>query len=117
MVRRTSSSHEEEKVEEEQTVEGSRFKQLQKLLAGPAGELIISYIDYKSLMQKILTLISQVLAKWSIIFEDKLIVENALSLFVGCLLHKPDLLNDFYEFKSSQIDSCDTFVLSGLLYT
>ena len=87
------------------------------MLAGPAGELIISNIEYKSLMQKILTLISQVLAKDSMIFEDKLIVENALSLFVGCLLHKPELINDFYAFSSPQLNSCDSFVLSGLLYT
>jgi hypothetical protein len=51
-------------------------------------------------MHKILTLISQVLAKDNMIFEDKLIVENALSLLVGCLLHKPELLNDFYEFST-----------------
>jgi hypothetical protein len=70
------------------------------LLAGPASELIISNIEYKSLLQKILTLISQVLAKKHMIFEDKLIVENALSLLVGCLLHKPELLNDLYSFTS-----------------
>lgn len=68
-------------------------------------------------MQKILTLISQVLAKDQMIFEDKLIVENALSLFVGCLLHKTELINDFYAFSSPNLDSCETFVLSGLLYT
>ena len=43
-------------------------------------------------------------------FEDKLIVENALSLWVGCILHKNELLNDFYSFGA------DTFILEGLLY-
>jgi len=43
-------------------------------------------------------------------FEEKLIVENALSLWVGCILHKRELLNDFYEFQS------DDFILTGLLY-
>jgi len=42
-------------------------------------------------------------------FEEKLIVENALSLWVGCILHKKELLNDFYEYQS------DDFILQGLL--
>jgi hypothetical protein len=33
------------------------------------------------------------------IFEDKLIIENALSLWVSFILHKNELFNDFYEFK------------------
>ena len=35
------------------------------------------------------------------IFEDKLIVENALSLWVSSILHKNELINDFYDFKGS----------------
>jgi hypothetical protein len=44
-------------------------------------------------------------------FEEKLIIENALSLWVGCILHKKDLLNDFYDFNS------ESFILKGLLYS
>lgn len=43
-------------------------------------------------------------------FEEKLIIENALSLWVGCILHKQELFNDFYAFDSEE------FILSGLLY-
>lgn len=53
------------------------------------------------------------------IFEDKLIIENALSLWVGCILHNNALFDDFYFFKgeeNSKIKSCDDFVLTGLLY-
>jgi signal transduction histidine kinase len=42
--------------------------------------------------------------------NDKLIVENTLSLMVGCILHKNELLNDFYSFKNPE-----QFVISGLL--
>lgn len=46
-----------------------------------------------------MSLIAQVLSKQeNMIFEDKLIVENTLSLMVGCILHKNELLNDFYAF-------------------
>jgi hypothetical protein len=44
------------------------------------------------------------------IFEDKLIVENTLSLMVGCILHKNELLNNFYSFENPE-----EFVISGLL--
>lgn len=89
--------------------------QLQKLLQGPISEHIISNIDYKALLYKIMSLIAQVLSKReNMIFEDKLIVENTLSLMVGCILHKNELLNDFYGFKG--IDDPEQFVLSGLLY-
>lgn len=37
--------------------------------------------------------------KKRLIFEDKLIIENALSLWVGCNLHNNELLNDFYSFS------------------
>ena len=49
------------------------------------------------------------------IMEDKLIIENALSLLVGCILHKNELLNGLYEFKSGTIGSFDDFALEGLL--
>lgn len=43
-------------------------------------------------------------------FEEKLIVENALSLWVGCILHKTQLFNDFYSINP------DNFIMKGLLF-
>jgi hypothetical protein len=66
-----------------------------------------------------LQIIAQVLEKEAMIFEDKLIVENALSLWVSCILHKNELINEFYQFKGedgSNIQTCDDFVLNGLLF-
>ena len=64
------------------------------------------------LQQKILKLIAQVLEadRQDMTFEEKLIVENALSLWVGCILHKTELLNDFYSTNS------DDFLMRGLLF-
>jgi hypothetical protein len=50
------------------------------------------------------------------IFEDKLIIENALSLWVGCNLHMNELLEDFYKFSNDTVKSSDQFILSGLLF-
>lgn len=110
---RKSSTVVEESVVSLQDQASSRFAELQKLLTGDIGESIISQINYKQLQQKILTLISQVLSNSrtsSLTFEDKLIVENALSLWVGCLLHNNSLLNDFYAFNA------EDFILQGLLF-
>ena len=111
---RRSSNVDESAQDTQVKQENSRFQELQKLLTGPIGEQIIEGIDYKALQQKILTLISEILTArkdtGSMSFEDKLIIENALSLWVGCVLHKNELLNDFYAFQS------DDFILQGLLY-
>jgi len=56
-----------------------------------------------------------VLQKKQLIFEDKLIVEHALNLWVGCLLHRSDLFQEFVESSESGVSSED-FVLLGLLY-
>jgi hypothetical protein len=50
------------------------------------------------------------------IFEDKLIIENALSLFVGCVMHKPELFNEFLSFRTDSVSSSDNFILQGLLF-
>jgi hypothetical protein len=69
-------------------------------------------------VQRILTVISQILLKRQMILEDKLIIENAMSLLVGCILHKNELLNSFYDFSSasSDVNSADDFILAGLLF-
>lgn len=68
---------------------------------------------------RILKTISQILSKKDLIYEDKLIIENALSLWVGCALHRPELINDFYDFKGtddSMIKTSDDIILHGLLF-
>ena len=84
-------------------------------MEGPIGVDIIEQIDYKAVVERILLLISQILSKPSMILEDKLIIENALSLLVGCLLHKSELLSIFYSFTSPTVSSKENLILNGLL--
>jgi hypothetical protein len=44
-------------------------------------------------------------------FEDKNIVSNALNLWIGSVLYKPELFLDFLTFEK-----IDEVVMSGLLY-
>lgn len=88
-------------------------------MEGQLGKEIIESIDYKTLQSKILRIIAEILTKDKMIFEDKLIIENALSLWVGCIIHNNSLFGEFYFFKgdeNSKIKNCDDFVLTGLLY-
>ena len=95
--------------------EATSFKQLQALLAGPTGLEIVELVDYSALQRQVLRLTSQVLKKPKLIFEDKLIIEHALNLWVGCLLHRSDLFHEFVEPMDPEVDT-NEFVLSGLLY-
>ena len=80
------------------------------------GIEIVELVDYSALQRQILQVATQVLKKEKLIFEDKLIVENALNLWVGCLLHRSDLFQEFIEPNDYSNIKADEFILTGLLY-
>ena len=50
--------------------------------------------------------------------EEKQIVENALSLWVGILCYKPELFEDFKKFEGTgKIKHADELVMHGVLYS
>jgi hypothetical protein len=59
--------------------------------------------------------ISQVIKKPKLLFEERLIVESALNLWVGCLLHRSELFQEFTEPREPGF-SAEEFLLTGLLY-
>jgi len=98
------------------TNEGNRFKELQDILKDGMAQNILQKIDNFALQTKVLTLIVRTLKKGgSLFFEDKLIIENALSLWVGCLLHEKNLIGEFFRMDIDGVN-CEQFVLEGLLY-
>lgn len=72
-------------------------------------------MDYSALQRQLLRLVSHVLKKPKLIFEDKLILEHALNLWSGCLLHRGDLFDEFVKPIDSDVVTGE-FVLAGLLY-
>jgi hypothetical protein len=89
--------------------------QSQLLLGDQIAQEIDALVDYSALQQKVLSVTSQVLRKSKLVFEDKLIVENALNLWVCVLLHRGDLFREFAEPLDQAVKS-DEFLLEGLLY-
>lgn len=52
-------------------------------------------IDFSKLQDAIISTITSVMAEDELVFEEKLIVEHALELWVACLKHKPSLFDSF----------------------
>lgn len=94
--------------------EASSFKELQSLCVGPIGREILESIDYELLQGKCLSITHQALAKPKMIFEDRLVVEYALSLWAGCLLQRADLFEKFTKLEGEV--KADEFLLTGLLF-
>jgi hypothetical protein len=92
------SSMEENKEEQSNT---PRKSHIQEVLCGPLGFEIIENCQFDKIMSKSLELISQILKKENMVFEDKFIVENALILWLSCMTYKHDL---FDQFVSGTID-------------
>ena len=71
------------------TSEGADKKvdQLRALLSGPSGLDILANTNYEGLQTKILTLLQIILRKNEIGMEDKVIIENSLSLWIGIVLY------------------------------
>lgn len=118
LVRKSSSMREgdtQQNQQPEDLQEGSSFKQLQKLLQGPVGLEIVDSVDYPALQTQVVTVASKLLKKNTLAFEDRLIVENALYLWVGCLLHREELFGEFVDSARLGVSS-EEFLLSGLLY-
>jgi len=129
LVRRTSGANRIDMVDQQEVGEdeqaepgtmgevegvGESFKQLSKLLEGPLGAEVLGSVDYPALQKKILAVVDQVLQKDVLVFEDKLIVDNALNLWVGCLLHKSGLVKAFVESKDQEVNA-EHLILGGLL--
>lgn len=77
-------------------------------------EILIS-TNYDRLQQKILTLISEILDKDHFSLEDKIIIENSVTIWLGTTLYKPELFDEFKAFKKGE-KTAEDFILNGLVF-
>ena len=75
--------------------------------------------EIRPLSAQILNLVSCIIQREHFTLEDKNIVENAMALWTGCILHKPALFKEFTAWNNtdqgSDIKDIQDFVLGGLL--
>ena len=102
----------------EETKDGAEEEdRLVALMKSPEGQQVIIETDFEQLFTKVLSTLGAVLTSPSMILEEKLIVENSLSIILGCLLYKKELWNKFTSFRGAAGSVADTegLILEGLL--
>lgn len=83
----------------------------------PEGQAVTLETDFDQLLSKVLSIMAIILSKTTQILEDKIILENALAVFVGILLFKPELYAKFATFQKAdgQIKTAEDLVFNGIL--
>lgn len=86
-------------------------------MSSPEGQAVVLDTDFDQLLSKVLSIMTTILSKSTLIFEDKLILENSLALLVGILLYKRELYPKFSTFKMADgpIKSAEDLAFTGLL--
>ena len=70
-------------------------------MGSPEGQDIMLNTDFEQLLAKTLELLTTIISKTSLILEDKIIIENAISIMMGTMLFKKELFANFLGFKTS----------------
>jgi hypothetical protein len=119
-LQRKSSNVSVEDETEEKTE--SQFNARLRTIMQNSGESLINDIDLPSLSNKLLQIISTMLAvqedkKESL--DEKAIVDSALSVWMGCLIFDKSLFESFLSFENfhSEIMNPSDFIMNGILYS
>ena len=118
MVRRSSSLADEGSTNTSVTSvkEEKELEKLSNLIKGAPSAEILYNTDFEEVVKKMLDLIANVLLKKEFILEDKLIVENCLSILLGSILYQSELFKHFTHFKGQgSIKNAQDLILQGLL--
>ena len=87
-----------------------------KLTSQAEKQQILDSLDFSQLQSNVLGLVAKIVAKEAFLSEDKMIVENCLALWSGCVVNKPELYNQFKAWKNQgDISDSKEFILKGLL--
>lgn len=93
---------------------GDKKDKLQALLTGEFGMEILLSTNYNRLQTKILSLVFTILQQECLSLEEKIIVENAIAVWVGITLYKPELFEEFKAFRS-EASTAEDFIMRGLI--
>ena len=91
-----------------------RIEQLSAQLKGSIGSDLIDSIDFVQLQEIILRMISSLLSKEDLTYNEKKIIENSLSLWMGCILHNPDIVPNFYSYQPEEFKDSAAILMAGL---
>ena len=114
LVRKSSSIRDDDDFDQKKAPEQDN---LSVLMSSPEGQSIVLETNFEQLFSKVLSLLATILSKTSFIVEDKIIIENSLSIMVGILLFKKDIYPQFESFTNAghQIKNAEDLTLAGIL--
>ena len=119
LMRRQSSIKDEDAEESKVDTEKNNADSLVKLMQeGTTSIEVITSTKFDKLVEKLLEIISVMVACDSYTIEHKKIVEDALALVIASILNKPELLQILIDFDSKlvpDIKSGKDLILRGLL--
>ena len=78
-------------------------RELVELVRGETAQALLAGIDFKHLQQRVLDAVILVLSKKSVELDDTKNIENALNLWLVCMLNRPALIQEFYDFHGTQV--------------
>ena len=93
-----------------------KIEQLASQLKGDLGHKMLKVIDFNHLQIIVLQNIASLVDKYEMDFDERKIVENSLSLWLGCVLHNPKILENFFTFKCNEFEDVKDLILRGILY-
>ena len=70
-------------------------------MGSPEGQEIMLNTNFEQLLAKTLELLTTIISKSSLILEDKIIIENSISIMMGTMLYKKELFANFIGFKNN----------------
>lgn len=115
LTRKSSSIDDGDTLDQKTKKKEEQKDKLHELMANEFGAEILITTNYNRLQTKILSLLFNILRKQDpLTIEEKIIIDNSLTIWVGCVLYKPELFNDFLSFKDGN-ETVEDFILSGLV--
>lgn len=93
-----------------------KIEQLSSQLKGELGNNMLKVIDFNHLQLIVLQNIASLLDKHDMDFDERKIIENSLSLWLGCVLHNPQILDNFFTFTCNEFTDIKDLMQRGILY-
>ena len=78
---------------------------LQELMYKVFGAEVLASIDFTLLCNHLIKTITQILERNQFTVDEKVIVENILALWTGCVLHQNSLFGEFMNWKNPEAGS------------
>jgi hypothetical protein len=105
---------EQKKTQSDQDRTSKLFAPLAEIMVGGLGARLVAEVDLKNFQNQLLQIIALVLQKKdSLLLDDRLIIDQALGIWISCIVSEPSLLQELFNSASKSFTKI--FIEDGLL--